>query len=294
MPSLPPDVQEAYRHCWQTARRRARNFYYAFVTLPPERRRAIYTAYAFCRLCDDVVDEDLPAEEKVLRLREIREALARAYAGNPEGPVFTALAHTVRRYPIPQTYWEEVVNGVAMDIGITRYPTFEALREYCYRVASVVGLICMEVFGYRHPSARDHAVALGLAMQLTNILRDVEEDARRGRIYLPQEDMARFGYGERDVLAGVYNGAFVALMGFEAQRAYGYFAQALPLLPLVPWRSRACPAILGGIYYHLLRKMEGEGFRVFGRRIALSGREKAALMVGLWCRSMLPFPARAW
>ncbi|GBD11952.1 All-trans-phytoene synthase [bacterium HR23] len=135
---------------------------------------------------------------------------------------------------------------------------------------------------------------LGLAMQLTNILRDVEEDARRGRIYLPHEDMARFGYSEEDLLKGVYNDAFVRLMAFEAQRARVFFQSARPLLPLLSWRSRACPAVLGGIYRRLLDRIEAQRYRVFGQRIALSGREKASLMVRLWVQSSLPIPAPAW
>lgn len=291
---LSPDLQEAYRYCWQVARSQARNFYYAFVTLPRPKRMAIYASYAFCRLCDDIADEAIPTEEKVFRLREVRHALDRAYAGNPDGSVFIALADVVRRYPIPKDYWEAVLEGVEMDLTVTRYPTFESLRGYCYRVASVVGLICIEVFGYRHPSARQYAVDLGLAMQLTNILRDVEEDARRGRIYIPQEDMARFGYQEKDLQAGVYNDAFVGLMAFEAQRARKYFHSARALLPLLSWRSRACPAVLGGIYRRLLDRIEAQGYHVFGQRIALSGREKASLMVRLWMQSSLPIPVPAW
>ncbi|MCS7207930.1 MAG: presqualene diphosphate synthase HpnD [Dehalococcoidia bacterium] len=292
--AVPPDVQAAYRYCWQVAKTQARNFYYAFVTLPRPQRMAIYAAYAFCRLCDDIADEAGTAEEKVLRLREVRHALQKAYAGEPDGPVFTALAHMVRRYPIPQHYWEAILEGVEMDLTVHRYPTFEALKGYCYRVASAVGLVCVEIFGYRHPSARSYAEHLGLAMQLTNILRDVEEDARRGRIYLPQEDMARFGYSESDLVRGVYNPAFRALMAFEAQRARGFFRSARPLLPLLAWRSRACPAVLGGIYRRVLDKIEAENYQVFGRRIALSGREKAFLMVRLWVQSSLPTPVPAW
>ncbi|MFN3973756.1 MAG: presqualene diphosphate synthase HpnD [Dehalococcoidia bacterium] len=293
-PPLTPDLQEAYRYCWQVARSQARNFYYAFVTLPRPKRMAIYAAYAFCRLCDDIADEAIPTEEKVIRLQNVRQALGRAYSGTPDGPVFTALADVVRRYPIPKDYLEAVLEGVEMDLTFTRYPTFESLKAYCYRVASAVGLVCIEVFGYRHPSARRYATDLGLAMQLTNILRDVEEDARRGRIYIPQADMAIFGYREEDLLAGLYNDAFVGLMAYEAQRAREYFHSARALLPLLSWRSRACPAVLGGIYRRVLDKIEARRYRVFGQRIGLSGREKASLMVRLWVQSSLPIPVPAW
>ena len=282
------ELDVAYEHCRQVTRRAAGNFYYAFVTLPPPRRRAIYAAYAFCRLCDDAADEDLPLQEKLRLLRELRERLALAYEGHPHGPVFTALADAARRYHIPMEHLEEVTRGVEMDLTVTRYPSFGALRLYCYRVASVVGLVCLQVFGYRDPRARDYAVDLGLAMQLTNILRDVKEDLERGRIYLPLDELAQFHYSEEDLARGVVNDAFHALMAFQAQRARAYFHSGFRLLPLLAPRSRACPAVLGGIYRRILDRLEARGFNVFDGRVSLSPREKLLLTARLWLRSLLP------
>lgn len=291
-----PSVEQAYQHCRQVTRARAKNFYYAFITLPRPKRCAIYAAYAFCRLCDDVADEPMPPAEKLRRLEEVRRGLSATYQGDPQGPVFTALAHAAGVYSIPQEYLHAVVDGVEMDLTRSRYQTFDELRLYCYRVASAVGLICTEVFGYSDPAAREHAIDLGLAMQLTNILRDIKEDVSLGRIYLPQEDLEHFGYTEGEVEAGVQNDRFRALMQFEASRAREHFQRGKRLIPLLPLRSRACPAVLGGIYSRLLDRIEARGYNVFRERISLSSREKLLLALRLWCLSLLPLRgvATAW
>ena len=286
-------LQEAYRHCQQVTRREARNFYFAFITLPGAKRRAIYAAYAFARLCDDIADGDGSIPEKVAQLAQVRHALADAYAGRPQGPVFVALLDVARTYQIPQSYFEDLVAGVETDTVKSRYATFEELRQYCYGVASTVGLICAEIFGYTDPIAREYAVGLGLGMQLTNIMRDIQEDGARGRIYLPQDELARYGYSEAELLSGVVNPQFVELMRFQAKRAREYYAQGSKLLPLVPARSRTCVAILHGLYSRLLDRIEARGFYVFQGRVRISGREKLLLTAKLWLTSLLPWPKRS-
>ena len=289
-------LRDAYAHCQWVTREQAKNFYYAFVTLPRPRRQAIYATYAFCRLCDDVADSSLPAEEKVAHLGAVTRALEQAEAGHPEGPVFQVLAHVAATYGVPWEHFHEVVRGVEMDITQHRYSTFEELRTYCYRVASVVGLICIRIFGCNSPEAREPAIALGVAMQLTNILRDIAEDGAQGRVYLPQEDLQRFGYSDAELLQGVFNDRFVSLMRFQVQRTREQFQRGKELLPLLPLRSRACPAVLGGIYSRLLDCIEAQGYDVYAKRVSLSSREKLFLMVRLWLQSLLPIRrlATAW
>ncbi len=289
-------LRDAYEHCQQVTRDQAKNFYYAFVTLPRPRRQAIYATYAFCRLCDDVADSSLEAEEKVAGLGAVTTSLQQAEAGHPEGPVFRAIADVAATYDVPWEYFHEVVRGVEMDITKHRYSTFEELQTYCYRVASVVGLICIRIFGCTSPQAQEPAIALGVAMQLTNILRDIAEDSAQGRVYLPQEDLQRFGYSDDELFQGVFNDRFVTLMRFQVQRAREQFQQGKALLPLLPLRSRGCPAVLGGIYSRLLDRIEAQGYDVYAKRVSLSDREKLLLMVRLWLQSLLPIRrlATAW
>ena len=215
-----------------------------------------------------------------------RALLARACAGEPEGQVYVALEDTINTYSLPMEYLEEVINGVEMDISKTRYSTFEELREYCYRVASSVGLIGIEIAGYNDPGAREHAVDLGMAMQLTNILRDVEEDTERDRLYIPQEELARFGCSEEDIFQGRVDDGFRDLMRFQVERAREYFVKGKQLLPMLSPRSRACPAVLHGTYSRLLDRIEASDYNVFGRRVSLSTREKLVLMARLWANGI--------
>ncbi len=281
----------AYANCRNITRREAKNFYYAVVTLPQEKRKAIYAAYAFCRQCDDSVDEAASPEAKISALTDLQANLELAFQGRPATPVFLALSDTADRYDIPQEYFSEIVRGVESDLVKTRYQDFEELREYCYRVASVVGLVCLQIFQYRDPAAREYAVDLGLAMQLTNIVRDVREDWNMGRVYLPQDEMARFGYTEEQLAAGIHNDAFAELLRFQGQRARSYFRSGFRLLPYLSRRSRACPAALGAIYSRVLDRIEASGYNVLGeRRIALSGSEKARIAARAWMASMLSLP----
>jgi len=282
------ELDRAYDHCQQIAKQHVKNFYYAFRTLPAKKRRAIYAAYAFCRACDDIADDNLPVPEKRRLLAQTRQRLAQSRNGQSHDAVFLAVGDTMHAFAIPLRYFEEIIEGVEMDLVQTRYQTFEELRGYCYKVASVVGLICTEVFGYDDPSAREYAIDLGLAMQLTNILRDIKEDAARGRIYIPLDDMAAFGYPERDLLEGLNNEAFRNLMRSQIARARRYFDSGKRLIPLLAAESRACPAVLQGVYSTILDRIEASGYNVFERRIGLSKPEKLFLAVKLWAGTLIP------
>ncbi len=283
-----PQLHTAYRECRLITRRAATNFYYAFITLPDRKRRAIYATYAFCRLCDDASDAPMPREEKLARLDSLRSSLSEAYAGRPDGPVFTALADTASVFEIPEEYFQEVVSGVEMDLTKTRYQDFDELRTYCYRVASVVGLACLHIFGFSEPRAREYAVDLGLAMQITNIMRDVREDMERDRVYLPMDEVRSTGYSEEELRQGVLNEPFRDLMAIQARRARAYYESGAKLLPLLSPRSRACPAVLGKLYSLILDRIERQGFDVFTGRVGLSRREKYLVTVQTWIRSLLP------
>jgi len=260
------------------------SFYYSFLFLPRPKRDAIYAVYALCRAVDDIADEPGDMEAKAERLKGWREELDRCYAGRPTHPITIALRDCLIRYPIPKGYFEELIAGVEMDLTITRYPTFADLTRYCYRVASVVGLICIEIFGYRHEATKEYAINLGLALQLTNILRDLKTDGRRGRIYLPQEDLERFGYSEDDLLHCRYTPGFFPLMRFEADRARDYFRRAGESLPSEDRKNMVVAEIMGRIYRETLETIARKEFRVFEDRIALSRARKIHLALMTWAR----------
>ena len=251
------------------------NLALAFISLGRQRRRDITTFYAFCRVIDDIADDvDLSAEEKERLLKEWSQWLRSSTANEP------ALAPDIRgliqKYSLVPEMLEEIIAGVEMDLSITRYATFEELRLYCYRVASAVGLVSIEIFGYRNPACKDYAIQLGLALQMTNIIRDVGKDLRAGRIYLPQEDLTRFHYSETQLLDRQYNEQFVRLMEFEAKRAREFFAQAAASLPREDRKSMVAAEIMASVYRGLLRQMERDGFRVFEKEYRLSKLEKAS------------------
>ncbi len=286
------DVEIGYQESREITRREAKNFYYAFLTLPQERRRAIYVAYAFCRYCDDAVDTAESVDQKMATLQSLHASLNDAYTGRTSDPLFLALADVADRHDIPEEYFKQVIHGVESDLTKVRYQDFEELRRYCYQVASVVGLICLQIFGYKDDSAREHAIDLGLAMQLTNIARDIQEDLGLGRIYLPQDEIARFGYSEEALEAGIVNESFINLMRFQAQRARGYFDSGFKLLPYLSPRSRACPAVMGQLYSKVLQRIEEAEFDVFQHRISLSKTEKLRVTAQTWFTSMLPSSPR--
>ena len=286
-PTMPPvspaALAEAYEECRRITKREAKNFYFAFLTLPAAQRQAIYVAYTFCRYCDDSVDAEGTVAEKLARVTHLRQMLADTYEGRAQEPLFIGLADVAARYQIPQEYFQEVLNGVESDLVKTRYADFDELRQYCYRVASVVGLICIHIFGYSGgEAARRHAIDLGLAMQLTNICRDIREDWEFGRVYLPQDEMRRFGVTEDDLAAGKVTDSFARLLQFQIDRAREHFAGGRLLLPHLPRRSRACPAALGYIYGGVLDRIERAGYNVFDERVTVSKGAKLALMAKAW------------
>jgi len=255
------------------ARRRAKNFYYSFVLLSRPQRNAMCAIYAFMRYCDDLSDEPGANRAAIDKWRaEMEAALEGRFSDHPVWPAFH---HTVRRFCIPHEYFREMIDGVLSDLEPRRFETFEQLYRYCYQVASVVGLTIVHIFGFDTRSALPLAEKCGVAFQLTNILRDIREDAERGRIYLPLEDLRRFGVSEEDLNAGRRDESFLRLMGFEAERARAYYNESRPLLDLIHPRSRASLWALISIYSRRLERIEGSNYDVFRRRVRLPLWEKS-------------------
>ena len=249
------------------------NLALAFVALGRERRQDITIFYAFCRLIDDIADStELARSEKVRGLTDWRRWLRES--SPDESPIAHDVRELMAKYSLAPAMLEEIIDGVEMDLDNVRYDTFEALRVYCYRVASAVGLVSIEIFGYRNPACRDYAIQLGLALQVTNIIRDVGKDLSNDRIYLPQQDLARFDYSEDDLRLRKYNEPFRRLMEFEAARAEEFFARAADLLPREDRRSMVAAEIMRSVYQALLRRMKADGFRVFEKDYRLSRLEK--------------------
>lgn len=292
-------LRMAYAVCRGVARAQARNFYYAFLALPQRKRNALCAVYAFMRHADDLSDDPgMSPRERRQRLQAWAEALRSVVSGTPtDDPLLLALADTVRRYRIPLEYFDQLVQGTLMDVHFTtspateshqhpvvaRYRTFDELYSYCYHVASVVGLVCIHIFGFEQPEAKQHAEHTGIAFQLTNIIRDVKEDALNGRIYLPIEDLARFGRTPEELAHLHHNNGFNAssfkpVLAFEAQRARDYYAAAQRLVPLLHADSRACMWTLAEIYQRLLNKIELAGFNVFDQKIRLTTFEKLKVL----------------
>jgi len=279
---------EAQAYCTTATKRSGSNFFYSFLFLPRQRREAMYTIYTFCREVDSTVDDALPGRNVSDELRRWREEVAAAYKGSPTKPVTISLAAHLKQIDIPQELFQELIAGVEMDLTTTRYPTFDALYPYCYRVASVVGLICLKIFGTHTSRASEYAVNLGLAFQLTNILRDIAGDAQRNRIYLPQEDMERFGYKEEALFNHEYTPEFIQLMNFECARARHYYDLAhetIQTLPLSDRRRLVVAEIMRGVYSQILTQIEAQEYRVFGRRIRLTPLSRLLIAATIWGRS---------
>lgn len=270
----------SYAYARQLTRREAKNFYHAFRLLPPRRRDAIYAVYAFSRRADDAVDSVEEEQSTRPQAKEKLEELRALLRGDvPADPLSPALADTIQRFNIPLEYFEELMLGMEMDLDDQRYETFDDLYRYCYRAASAVGLICIEIFGYQDKAAREYAEALGIAMQLTNILRDIREDMTRGRIYLPREDLDRFGYSEEQLEKNELAPAFQDLMEFQVRRTREYFQKAEPLFPLIDAEARYCPVLLKRLYSKILDKIENRNYDVFSRRPGLSRLQKLGMLL---------------
>ena len=259
------------------------NFYYSFLVLPPRKRQAIVAVWDFCRAVDDAVDEAEAPAAAAEQLKMWRAELDACYGqAEPCTRQGQALKPFVTEFNLPREPFEELITGVAMDLDYSRYPTFEALSEYCRRVASMVGLICLEIFGYRDPRARSYAVNLGLALQLTNIIRDVATDLRRGRVYLPAEDLARYGVTVEMLQAGRVTPAVHELLRFQCERAREYYRRAAEDLPRGDARSLVAAEIMGGIYFEILRRVERAGYDVFTRRVRVPRPYRALIALRIW------------
>src|SRR5215813_11146658 len=271
------------------------NFFYSFLFLPKPKRDAIIDVYAFCRAIDDIVDDIVEKSNGVggvgaygearRELDRWREELDRLYAGKPTMPIAVKLRRVLERFPMPKEYFEEMINGCEMDLRRNRYETFDELYQYCYRVASITGLMCIEIFTYRSLSAKDYAVNLGVALQLTNILRDLKEDAARGRVYLPQEDLRRFGYSEDDLASAKINNNFRELMNFECERARGYYQLAANCLAEEDRPTMTAAITMGKIYYRLLEQIEHLNYDVFNHRIRLHRPERFLIAFSEWAKA---------
>jgi 15-cis-phytoene synthase len=267
------------------------NLALAFISLGRERKRDITVFYAFCRVIDDIADSsELNVVEKRVCLAKWRQMLHATTQNEP------LLARDVRaliaKYSMPIDMLEEIIAGVEMDLSTLRYPTFEELRIYCYRVASAVGLVSIEIFGYRNQRCKQYAIELGLALQMTNIIRDVGKDMQNGRIYLPQEDLARFHYSETELIQRLYNERFVQLMEFQARRARQLFANAAAVLPAEDRRAMTPAEIMGSVYRGLLRRIELDKFHVFEKDYQLNKMEKAGRIAAQLFKSFLNVPRR--
>ncbi len=277
---------DVHRYCQERAAASGSSFYYSFVFLPPETRRAITAFYALCRELDDVVDECSDGAVATAKLDWWREEIGRFAAGTPQHPATRALHATQAGGHIPAALLLEIVDGMAMDLGHVRYPDFRSLRLYCHRVAGVVGEVAAGIFdgprGAHDRALRRYAHELGLAFQLTNIIRDVGEDARRGRIYLPQDELAHFGAAEEDLLDARESPAFAALMQFQYERAIAHYDTALALLPATAKRAQRPGLVMAAIYRTLLEEIRRDGFPVLRGRLALTPLRKLWLAARTW------------
>jgi 15-cis-phytoene synthase len=278
----PPTLAEAYEACRRVVQASGSSFMEAFRLLPAERRRALEALYAFCRVIDDAADEGADGRAT---LAAWRAELARAGAGAARHPVAVALADAAARFAVPQRHLEEIITGVEMDLEPRRYETFDDLRRYCYHVASAVGLATIPILGCRAAESRTYAETLGLALQLTNILRDLAEDAERGRIYLPREDLRRFGYRERELHTHTVNDAFRRLMAFECARARALYRAARRSIVRADRRALAPAEGMRLVYQRLLARIAARPAAVFGPRIGVPPYEKALCMAVAWLRT---------
>ena len=270
------------QYCQDRAAKSGSSFYYSFLFLPPEQRRAITALYAFCREVDDVVDECTDAAIARTKLAWWRNEVHAIYGGVPRHPVTQALAAVIARTPLPEAQLQEIIDGMEMDLDRDRYADFAALEVYCHRVAGVVGLLSAQIFGATDPRTAEYAHALGIAFQLTNIVRDVGEDARRSRLYLPQDELARFGVTANDIFRARESDAFRALMEFQVERALAWYDRAFALLPAADRRAQRPGLVMAAIYRTLLVEIRTDGCRVLTTRTSLTPLRKLWLAWKTW------------
>ncbi|HEX7357313.1 MAG TPA: presqualene diphosphate synthase HpnD [Ignavibacteriaceae bacterium] len=266
------------------------SFYYAFNLLPEDKRDAMNTVYAFCRKTDDIVDENSDSTDlKYEKLRKWRIEFEKSFLGHSEFTLLNKLGTTISKFNIPLDPFFELIKGMEMDLQKDRYKSFEDLQLYCYRVASTVGLMCIEIFGYKHPSTKQFAVDLGIALQMTNILRDIGKDAKNGRIYLPQEDLIKFNYSEQEILSLIYNDNFKDLMVYESGRAKQYFNSATANLDLEDKKTMFAARAMQHIYYKMLENIIAADYDVFNNDIKVSKFEKVGIALGVWAKYNLVY-----
>ena len=270
------------QYCQERAGKSGSSFYYSFLFLEPPRRQAITALYAFCREVDDVVDECPDASLSRIQLDWWRSEVKALFDGRPSHPVTQALAASLKNFSLPQEQLLEIIDGMEMDLTQVRYADFKALHLYCYRVASIVGLLAAEIFGYSDRLTLKYAHDLGLAFQLTNIIRDVGEDARRGRIYLPQDELSRFGVAEADLLHARYSDNFRRLMEFQVERARAIYRQAFAQLPAADRKAQRAGLIMAAIYGATLDEIVRDNYRVLDQRISLPPLRKLWLAGKTW------------
>jgi phytoene synthase len=288
-------VRQAYDYCRQVTRRASKTFYWGSIFLPPPKRLATWAVYAFCRVVDDIVDEAVNQEGPCTghlrgtsapkkELDYWRQTLEHIYerGGTNDGPIQCAWSDMLERYPVPLRPALELLDGVEMDLTVKRYATFDELYVYCYRVAGTVGLLTSPIFGYSDDSVLQYAVDLGVALQLTNILRDIGEDARRDRIYLPQDEMLRFGYGEGELMAGVINEAFCKLVRFQMARAHEYYQRAQSGISLLSADCRLAVKLNGTLYRRILDRIRLNNYNVFTKRASVPLQTKLAAASQHW------------
>lgn len=261
------------------------NFYYSFLLLPKPKREAINIVYAWCRIADDIVDEEASVAAKHQSLLQWAKEFELGLSGNSRFHLVNTLSQIIKRFSIPLLHFDDLIKGMEMDLVKSRYETFDDLKLYCYRVASTVGLICTEIFGYKHDGAKIYAENLGIALQLTNIMRDVAVDAKKGRIYLPQRDMDYFGYSEEELFAGKYNVKFKRMMMYQAERARSYFAEAIKHLSNEDRPLFIAALIMQEIYFRLLQDIEKAEYNVFARRIKVSTAKKLLITASVWWKN---------
>jgi phytoene synthase len=278
------DLRSSERSCGRLAHRHAKNFYWGFISLPREQRTAIYALYGFARQVDDHADEHGGPDARA-KLAASRRRVHACMHGEYSDPVTQVLSLAIVRYGIPESELQALIDGVESDLRPARYASWADLREYCRLVASVVGRMCVRIFGYTSPVALEYAEELGLALQLTNILRDVREDAARDRFYLPHDELARFGVTEADLRSGRCGPGWPQLVRFEVQRAEHLYASGLRVLRYIPRRSAVCVKTMAGIYHRILEKIAADPWLPLVARASLSRVEKLHVMVESWLRA---------
>ncbi len=295
MPAVPPEISyagatpEQIAHAYEvvaaSTKAASSNFYYAFITLPPDKRNSVYAGYSFCRLADDIVDEGEYGDTAGEVLDSLQLKLADAYNGKADDDMWLALGDTLHRYPIDRRHLLDVVDGCRMDLNGATYETFDNLVQYCKLVASATGLALIEVFGYEDERAVEYATDLGIALQLTNILRDIPEDLAIGRVYLPADELAEYGVSVDDLRNKRVTPQFRRFMKFQVGRAREYLASGIRLFPLLDKQSRSCPETMTSVYQTLLDQIEKNDYDVLNHRVGLSKFQKFKLLAAIWLRS---------